>query len=121
MIERRIELISGAVIAHLSGRLDDRQDATCVADELVRQHHPGDALVVDLSALDVADFEPVSWLVLQLEAWLGWRDVRLVDTRLAAARQLRATAHRLPVLPDVTTALTLPVLDASPGSGKMFV
>ena len=119
MIEQRIELVSGATVAHLTGSLGDRNGATRVARDLIRGHQPGSALVVDMSDLDAADFEPLSWLVLQLEAWPGWRDVRLVDNRIEEARWLRAASRRLPVLPDVATALTLPV--GAAGAGRVLV
>ena len=64
-------------------------------------HRAGEPLVVDLSGLDDADFEPISWLVLDLEASTSWREVRLVDSRLDTSRQIRAATRRLPVLPDV--------------------
>jgi hypothetical protein len=44
-------------------------------------------------------------LVLDLEASPSWREVRLVDSRLDTSRQIRAATRRLPVLPDVASAL----------------
>jgi hypothetical protein len=107
MIECTKEQVRNSTVARLSGRLSDHRAAERVARDLLSGHRAGEPLVVDLSGLDDADFEPISWLVLDLEASPSWREVRLVDSRLDTSRQIRAATRRLPVLPDVATALVV--------------
>ncbi len=101
MIECTKEQVRNTTVARLSGRLSDHRAAERVARDVLSGHQAGEPLVVDLSGLDDADFEPISWLVLDLEASPSWREVRLVDSRLDTSRQIRAATRRLPVLPDV--------------------
>jgi hypothetical protein len=107
MIECTTEQVRNTTVVRLSGRLRDHRSAERVARDVLRRHRPGEPLLVDLSGLDDADFEPISWLVLDLEASSSWREVRLVDSRLHTSRQIRAATRRLPVLPDVATALAV--------------
>ena len=107
MIECTTEQVRNTTVARLSGRLRDHRAAERVARDLLCGHRAGEPLVVDLTGLDDADFEPISWLVLDLEASPSWREVCLVDSRIDTSRRIRAAARRLPVLPDVATALVV--------------
>lgn len=113
MFEYTTEQIRNTTVVRLSGRLRDHRAAELAARDVLRGHRPGEPLLVDLSGLDDADFEPISWLVLDLEASPSWREVRLVDSRIDTSRRIRAASRRIPVLPDVATALvvagTMPV------------
>ncbi len=107
MIECTKEQIRNTTVVRLSGRLQDHRAAERLVRDLLSGHRAGESLVIDLTGLDDADFEPISWLILDLEASPSWREVRLVDSRIDASRRIRAASHRLPVLPDVATALVL--------------
>ncbi len=107
MIECTKDQVRNITVARLSGRLHDHSAAERVVRDLLSDHRAGEPLVVDLTGLDDADFDPISWLILDLEASPSWREVRLVDSRIDTSRRIRAASRRLPVLPDVATALVV--------------
>ena len=107
MIECTKDQVRNVTVARLSGRLRDHSAAERVVRDLLSDHRAGEPLVVDLTGLDDADFAPIGWLILDLEASPSWREVRLVDSRIDTSRRIRAASRRLPVLPDVATVLVV--------------
>jgi hypothetical protein len=75
-----------------------------VADRLLDVVPADGPVIVDLSRLVVAPDE-LAWLILRFEAAPHWHRFRLVDDRIDHRRQLRQLCRRVPVLPDVATAL----------------
>ena len=99
-----------ASILVLEGSMSGTREADDVADRVLGRFPADRPLVVDLSALRVDDADDLAWLILRLEAAPGWSRFRLVDEHLAARRRLREMCRRLPILPDIATAMQ--VLDA---------
>jgi hypothetical protein len=91
-------------VVSLTGSVSTTAQAHECADRVLDVVSTEGPVVVDLSRLAVAPDE-LAWLVLRFEATPQWHRFRLVDDRIGQRRRLRALCRRVPVLPDVATAL----------------
>jgi len=91
-------------VVSVAGEVATTAQAHEVADRLLDVVPADGPVIVDLSRLVVAPDE-LAWLILRFEAAPHWHRFRLVDDRIDHRRQLRQLCRRVPVLPDVATAL----------------
>ena len=94
-----------ASVITLRGSVSGPDQVDDLADQVLGRFTIGRPLVLDITALRVESPDDLAWLVLRLEAAPGWSRFRLVDERLDVRRLLRELCRRLPILPDVSTAL----------------
>lgn len=105
MVDITTKAAENASIVVLEGSLSGTREADDLADRVLGRFPVDRPLVVDLSALRVDDPDDLAWLILRLEASPGWSRFRLVDEHLDARRHLREMCRRLPILPDIATAM----------------
>lgn len=91
-------------VVSVAGAVSSTARAHEVADRVLEVVPAEGPVILDLSRLAV-DPDELAWLVLRVEAAPHWHRFRLVDDRLDQRRQLRVLCRRVPVLPDVATAL----------------
>lgn len=94
-----------ASVITIRGSVSGPDQVDDLADQVLGRFTIGRPLVLDITALRVESPDDLAWLVLRLEAAPGWSRFRLVDERLDVRRLLRELCRRLPILPDVPTAL----------------
>lgn len=92
-------------VVSVAGEVATTAQAHEVADRILEVAPSEGPVIVDLSRVQVEPDE-LAWLVLRFEAAPHWHRFRLVDDRLDHRRHLRELCRRVPVLPDVATALS---------------
>ncbi|MBK6856361.1 MAG: hypothetical protein IPG97_07405 [Microthrixaceae bacterium] len=91
-------------VVSVAGSVPTTASAHDAADHIIGSTPGEGPVVVDLSRVKVGPDE-LAWIVLRLEAVSTWHRFRLVDDRLDQRRALRRLCRRVPVLPDVSTAV----------------